>query len=66
MATVKIAKADLVPAMAHLLQHYASFVELDDDCAAWGARVNGRVHRESAAAPERRLAAERASASAAR
>jgi len=58
-ATVKIAKADLVPATANLLPDYASFGELEEDCAAWGARVNGRVHREVAAVPQQRLAAER-------
>jgi transposase len=58
-ATVKIAKADLVPAMANLLPDYASFDELEADCDAWCGRVNARVHRESAAVPVRRLAAER-------
>ena len=58
-ATVKIAKADLVPATANLLPDYASFGELEEACAAWCGRVNGRVHRESAAVPEQRLAAER-------
>jgi transposase len=59
-ATVKIAKADLVPAMANLLPDYASFAELEADCGAWCGRVNARVHRESAAVPDQRLAAERA------
>ena len=58
-ATVKIAKADLVPATANLLPDYASFGELEEACAEWCGRVNGRVHRESAAVPEQRLAAER-------
>jgi len=58
-ATVKIAKADLVPAAANLLADYASFGELEEDCQAWCTRVNGRVHRESAAVPDQRLAAER-------
>src|ERR1700722_17836809 len=58
-ATVKIAKADLVPAMANLLPDYASFGELEADCQAWRERVNGRIHRESAAVPARRLTAER-------
>jgi transposase len=58
-ATVKIAKADLVPAAVNLREEYASFAGLEADCAAWGARVNGRVHRESAAVPQQRLAAER-------
>ena len=59
-ATVKIAKADLVPAEANLREEYASFAELEADCEAWCERVNGRVHRESAAVPAQRLAAERA------
>jgi transposase len=58
-ATVKIAKADLVPAEANLRDQYASFAELEADCEAWCERVNGRVHRESAAVPGQRLAAER-------
>jgi transposase len=59
-ATVKIAKWDLVPAEANLRQDYASFGELEDACAQFGDRVNARVHRESAAVPAQRLAAERA------
>lgn len=58
-ATVKIAKADLVPAAANLLPDYPGFGELEEDCQAWCSRVNGRVHRESAAIPDHRLAAER-------
>jgi transposase len=58
-ATVKIAKADLVPALVNLEPEYASFGELEDACAAWCERVNSRVHRESAAVPQQRLAAER-------
>jgi transposase len=57
-ATVKIAKWDLVPAQANLREQYASFAELEDDCQAWCARVNARIHRESAAVPDQRLAAE--------
>jgi transposase len=59
-ATVKIAKADLVPAAANLLGEYACFSELEEECAAWCVRVNARVHRESAAVPGQRLAGERA------
>jgi len=58
-ATVKIAKADLVPAQANLLADYASFAGLEDACAQWCGRVNARVHRETAAVPDRRLTAER-------
>jgi transposase len=58
-ATVKIAKADLVPALVNLAADYASFGELEDACAAWCERVNGRVHRESAAVPDQQLTEER-------
>lgn len=58
-ATVKIATADLVPSQANLLDAYASFTELEQACAGFCGRVNGRVHRETAAAPADRLAAER-------
>jgi transposase len=59
-ATVKIAKWDLVPAEANLREEYASFGELEVACAQFCDRVNGRMHRESAAVPGQRLAAERA------
>jgi transposase len=58
-ATVKIAKADLVPSDANLLPAYASFAELGRACGEFCGRVNGRVHRETAAVPAARLAAER-------
>jgi hypothetical protein len=58
-ATVKIAKADLVPSAANLLPAYGSFAGLQEACAGFCARVNGRVHRETAAVPADRLAAER-------
>jgi transposase len=58
-ATVKIAKADLVPSQANLLPAYGSFAELEGACAEFCARVNRRVHRETAAVPLARLAAER-------
>ena len=58
-ATVKIAKADLVPAAVNLAAEYGSFGGLEEACAAWCERVNDRVHRESAAVPAQRLPAER-------
>src|SRR5258706_8043204 len=58
-ATVKIAKADLVPTDANLHAGYASFAELVAACEAWCERVNARVHRETGAAPVDRLAVER-------
>jgi transposase len=39
-ATVKIAKADLVPAMANLLPDYPGFGALEAGCAAWCERVS--------------------------
>jgi hypothetical protein len=58
-ATVKIAAADLVPSQANLLPAYASFAGLEEACREFCGRVNGRVHRETAAIPGDRLAAER-------
>jgi len=58
-ATVKIAKADLVPAAVNLRAEYSSFGELEAACAAWCEQVNTRVHRETRALPADRLAAER-------
>jgi len=58
-ATVKIAKADLVPTSANLEPAYGSFAELADACFEWCERVNTRVHRETRAAPVARLAIER-------
>lgn len=50
-ATVKIAKADLVPTDANLLDAYGSFTELERACVSWCARVNARAHRETRRAP---------------
>lgn len=59
-ATVKIAKADLVPTEANLRTQYASFAELEATCDAFTAKVNARRHRESARVPDEALAEERA------
>ena len=56
---MKIAKADLVPSDANLLPAYRSFAELEGACGEFCSRVNGRVHRETAAVPADRLADER-------
>ena len=58
-STVKIAKADLVPADANLLEAYRSFAELAAACRAVCETVNGRVHRETCAVPADRLVTER-------
>ncbi len=59
-STVKIAKADLVPTDANLLPAYRDFAGLAAACAAFCTTVNGRVHRETGARPDDRLAIERA------
>ena len=48
-STVKIAKADLVPAEANLLEAYGSFAGLAAACEQFCEVVNGRVHRETCA-----------------
>ncbi|KWX01254.1 Integrase catalytic region [Carbonactinospora thermoautotrophica] len=58
-ATVKIAKADLVPTSANLRGEYASFAELERACVCWCERVNARPHRETKVPPADRLATER-------
>jgi transposase len=59
-ATVRIAKADLVPTEANLRGQYGSFADLVAACRAWCEHINARVHRETGVAPVDRLAAERA------
>jgi hypothetical protein len=56
---VKIAKADLVPTDANLLDHYASFAELQSACAQFCEQVNTRPHRVTRRAPVEMLAEER-------
>jgi len=58
-ATVRIAKADLVPTEANLLPEYASFGELRAAADAFCEMVNAREHRETRQPPVERLAAER-------
>jgi transposase len=57
--TVKIAKADLVPTHANLLDEYSGFADLVAACEEFCERVNNRVHRETAAVPADRLLIER-------
>lgn len=59
-ATVRIAKADLVPTDANLRPAYASFAELAVACADFCVRVNERAHRETGQVPATRLDVERA------
>lgn len=58
-ATVRIAKADLVPTAANLLPEYGSFGELRAAADAFCETVNARPHRETRQPPVERLAAER-------
>jgi transposase len=59
-ATVRIAKADLVPTSANLRSGYNSFPELVEACEAFMAKVNTRVHRETARIPVEALSVEQA------
>ena len=59
-ATVKIAKADLVPTSANLRDDYHSFAELRAEAAVFCDRVNSREHRETRRAPVDMLAEEAA------
>lgn len=58
-ATVRIAKADLVPTEHNLRPGYGSFAELEAACDAFCERVNGREHRITGRAPIEMLAEER-------
>jgi transposase len=58
-STVKVAKADLVPTDANLLDAYAIFAELVEACEGFCERVNHRPHRETGAVPADRLLVER-------
>jgi hypothetical protein len=57
-ATVRIAKADLVPTDANLLDAYATWSELVEACEAFMAKVNGREHRITRRVPTEMLAEE--------
>jgi hypothetical protein len=56
---VKVAKRDLVPTSANLLEEYADFAALAAGCLAFEERVNARVHRETGRAPAEMLVEER-------
>jgi hypothetical protein len=58
-ATVRIAKAGLVPASANLLGEYASFAALEAACGAFCGQASGRPHRETRRVPAEMLAEER-------
>jgi hypothetical protein len=59
-ATVKLAKADIVPTDHNLRDGYASFAELKQACSEFCERVNTRPHRVTRQAPAVMLEAERA------
>lgn len=58
-ATVRIAKADLVPTEANLLAEYRKFGELETACREFCEQVNDRPHRETRRRPIEALAEER-------
>ena len=57
-ATVRIAKADLVPTAANLLPEYESFDQLEAACEAATVRFNTRVHTVTGEKPSERLVRE--------
>lgn len=58
-ATVRVAKADLVPTSANLLAAYPSFAALEDACQVFGEQINARPHRVTRRPPVDMLAEER-------
>jgi len=54
-STVKVAKADLVPTDANLLDEYRSFAELEEACATAMATFNGRRHSVTRRVPSEAL-----------
>lgn len=59
-ASVRIAKADLVPTDANLLEEYVTFAALVEACEGFTEEVNTRIHRATRRAPLDLLAEERA------
>ncbi len=59
-ATVRVAKADLVPTETNLLAEYETFAELIEACEAFCTKVNQRVHRVTRRVPAQMLAEEAA------
>jgi transposase len=57
-AAVRIAKADLVPTDANLLDDYDTWSGLVEGCQAFEATVNGREHRVTRRVPDQMLAEE--------
>lgn len=59
-STVKVAKADLVPCDANLLEEYESFPALVSACGEFCDQVNARPHTETRRPPREMLFEERA------
>lgn len=59
-ATVRIAKADLVPTDANLRSEYSSWAELEAACAAFCDKVNNRPHAVTRRVPNEALQTEQA------
>ncbi len=57
-ATVRVAKADLVPTDANLLEGYSTWAELVEACEAFMGGINAREHRVTRRAPVGMLAEE--------
>ena len=58
-ATVRVAKADIVPTDHNLRAAYADFAELERECEAFCEKVNTREHRVTRRAPAVMLVEER-------
>ena len=58
-ATVKIAKADLLPLTTNLQGEYDTFQQLEMACEVWEVKVNDRMHRVTRRIPSAMLAEER-------
>ena len=58
-ASVKLAKADLVPTDTNLRGEYATFAELEQACEEFMGQVNARVHRATRRVPVEMLTEER-------
>lgn len=58
-ATVRVAKADLVPTDANLVGDYPNWTALETACGAFCDEVNARAHRVTRRAPVEMLAEER-------
>lgn len=58
-ATVRVAKADLVPTDANLLPAYENWAALEAACEAFCDEVNGRMHRVTRRIPAEMLTEER-------